>query len=536
MRKIKFSTSIPANLSEFSSEPNEKFSRAKLKVFYIGETEDHRLFTEKFSKELIKTLPYTPVVSQYVEEDDDFKGHASEQAIYGIVDPKSKISFEEDENGKTWAVCDVVLYTERRDMVGTIAKKIPGNAQSLEMDPKTIQYTVNYDSKMKIKNIEFTKGELIGVSVLGKNQKPAFTGSAFFEASDFQEKMQLLINYCQNNEERGTEMDATILNFVELSWGEKSQRIVEALEQRYGKYCVYPVDWFDNSVVCYIYYEALDKCILTRVYFNVSEDAVIELGDAEEVRVIYEKVEAPVNDATVIEDAPAMEEIPTTNAEEVPITTAETDVMEEDGSKDDDEDAPCGCEETDVVDAADDDKDDDKDDPCGCEENHSENSPENEECGDNKEDKEEQCSIIVEVETGGDAELQSAPEAENSVDVPIFNNEEGAANADENQSNVAALTESERQEFEALKRAKKLNLLESYNDLPAEILDEFKGKVDEMNFEDLEAALAIEFRRIQQTQPKSSSMRTFSIIPRSTGIQSEKAILADLVNKYKNKN
>lgn len=535
MRKIKFSTSIPANLSEFSSEPNEKFSRAKLKVFYIGETEDHRLFTEKFSKELIKTLPYTPVVSQYVEEDDDFKGHASEQAIYGIVDPKSKISFEEDENGKTWAVCDVVLYTERRDMVGTIAKKIPGNAQSLEMDPKTIQYTVNYDSKMKIKNIEFTKGELIGVSVLGKNQKPAFTGSAFFEASDFQEKMQLLINYCQNNEERGTEMDATILNFVELSWGEKSQRIVEALEQRYGKYCVYPVDWFDNSVVCYIYYEALDKCILTRVYFNVSEDAVIELGDAEEVRVIYEKVEAPVNDATVIEDAPAMEEIPTTNAEEASIEVINAEEKDDDEKKD--EDAPCGCEDAEIDD---DDKDDDKDkdDPCECEDNHSEPSPENEECEDDKEnkDKEEQCSVIVEVETGGDAELQSAPEAENSVDVPIFNNEEGAANADESQSNVAALTESERQEFEALKRAKKLNLLESYNDLPAEILDEFKGKVDEMNFEDLEAALAIEFRRIQQTQPKSSSMRTFSIIPRSTGVQSEKALLADLVNKYKNKN
>jgi hypothetical protein len=373
---------------------------------------------------------------------------------------------------------------------------------------------------------------------LGKNQKPAFTGSAFFEASDFQEKMQLLVNYCQNNEERGTEMDATILNFVELSWGEKSQRIVEALEQRYGKYCVYPVDWFDSSVVCYIYYEALDKCILTRVYFNVSEDGAIGLGDAEEVRVIYEKVEAPVNNATVIEDAPAMEEVPVINAED--ITDSSIEVINAEDKDDDekkDDDAPCGCEDAEAADNKDDDHDDkEEDDPCGCEENHSENSPENEECGDDKEDKEEQCSVIVEVETGGDAELESAPEAENSVDVPIFNNEEGAANADESQSNVAALTESERQEFEALKRAKKLNLLESYNDLPAEILDEFRGKVDEMNFEDLEAALAIEFRRIQQTQPKSSTMRTFSIIPRSTGVQSEKAILADLVNKYKNKN
>ena len=102
MKKIKFSTSIPASLFDFSSEPNEKFSRAKLKMFYVGETPDHRLFTENFSKDLIKTLPYTPIVSQYDEEQKDFKGHATEQNIYGIVDPLGSVSFEKDEqDGKT---------------------------------------------------------------------------------------------------------------------------------------------------------------------------------------------------------------------------------------------------------------------------------------------------------------------------------------------------------------------------------------------------------------------------------------------------
>ena len=50
MRKVKVQTNLPAYLSDFVSEPNEKFSRAKLKVFYIGETADKRLFTEKFAK------------------------------------------------------------------------------------------------------------------------------------------------------------------------------------------------------------------------------------------------------------------------------------------------------------------------------------------------------------------------------------------------------------------------------------------------------------------------------------------------------
>ncbi|MBR4328766.1 MAG: hypothetical protein IKP71_02845, partial [Candidatus Riflebacteria bacterium] len=62
MNKIKINTNIPAYLTDFTSTENEKFTRAKLKVFYIGETADHRLFPEKFSKKVIKTLPYTPVV------------------------------------------------------------------------------------------------------------------------------------------------------------------------------------------------------------------------------------------------------------------------------------------------------------------------------------------------------------------------------------------------------------------------------------------------------------------------------------------
>lgn len=55
---------IPAKLSGFTQDStNQNFSRGKLSVFYIGETEDHRCFTKDFAKELIKSLPFTPVVS-----------------------------------------------------------------------------------------------------------------------------------------------------------------------------------------------------------------------------------------------------------------------------------------------------------------------------------------------------------------------------------------------------------------------------------------------------------------------------------------
>ncbi len=98
---IKNFTSLPATFVEVS--PNSEsslYTRAKLKIFYVGMTADNRLFTETFSKKLLKSVGYTPVISRYNTEKEDFEGHAPEQNIYGIVDPIVLPTFEEDEAGR----------------------------------------------------------------------------------------------------------------------------------------------------------------------------------------------------------------------------------------------------------------------------------------------------------------------------------------------------------------------------------------------------------------------------------------------------
>ena len=140
MKKQTINFSWPATLSNFSLDTShENFSRAKLEVFYQGETADHRYFSQEFSEQLVKTLPFTPVVSYYDKDTDDFVGHATEQQILGLVDPTKEPTFEVKEDGNTWCVCDVVLYTERPDMVGELAKKVVGHSQSLELDPRTVK-------------------------------------------------------------------------------------------------------------------------------------------------------------------------------------------------------------------------------------------------------------------------------------------------------------------------------------------------------------------------------------------------------------
>jgi hypothetical protein len=231
---IKNFTSLPASfvaVSENSESP--LYTRGKLRVFYQGETADHRLFTESFSQELLKTIGYTPVVSKYNTEKDDFEGHSSQQQIYGIVDPVEQYTLETDDDGKIWAVCDVILYTERPDETGSIAQKIIGHPQSLELKADTVQYKINRDSQTgKFLNIEFTAGQFIGVSVLGKDQEPAFTGSTFFDVKEFNKQFERVKEYCET---RGEQMNVIIPTFVEQSWGEKQKYVMDALDAKYGE-------------------------------------------------------------------------------------------------------------------------------------------------------------------------------------------------------------------------------------------------------------------------------------------------------------
>ena len=508
MRKVKVQTNLPAYLSDFVSEPNEKFSRAKLKVFYIGETADKRLFTEKFAKKVIKTLPYTPVVSSYDADEDDFVGHAAEQNIYGIVDPCGKITFEE-EDGQTWATCDVVLYTERPDSTGKIASKIVGKQHSLELDPKTVRYTVNYDSKKKLKNIEFLDGEFVGVSVLGDKQKPAFSGSHFFKASqlgDFEAKMDILRDYCENK--RGNDMDVTILNFVELSWSEQSKLVYKALEEKFGQYCIYPVEWYNDKVITYIYSEETQESALFRVDFSINEDGnQVELAEPVKVRVEYVDVVEPaeVSEATdhETEDVVATEDVVTPAENGFEEVAVEEPVIEEE---------PVGQVEE-VVQA------------------ENQDAPANEDVQGDAEAP----------EAAAEPTFESNPPSEelNPIDI---NNEEGAT-AKQNEATASAnpstFTESEREELEALRKQQKQQIIASYEeDLPQEILDQFMSEIDNFDAESLEAELAKKYRSYskenKKVQPVQSTMRTFSFTP-VVGVQTRSQHLADLVNRYKTK-
>lgn len=213
---MKVNYSIPVTLFDYRESENSLYSYAKLKIFYVGMTGDKRLFTQEFSDKLMASLPYVPVVGYYDEEEEDFKGHnLSVQYIYGIVPEDTTMDYIE-EDGKKYAICDVILYTGRRDRTGEIAQEIVGKSHSLELNPADTKYKINKLSNGQIKSIEFTEGTLLGLSVLGDNEKPAFAGSEFFNMqsefmkmfADFRMKLE---EFTKNNQ-RGDEMSVELEN------------------------------------------------------------------------------------------------------------------------------------------------------------------------------------------------------------------------------------------------------------------------------------------------------------------------------------
>lgn len=240
---MQINTSIPAEIqkiphSSFNEQTtNDYVTHCKLKVFYVGETSDHRLFTKDFSEKLVQTLPQTPVIAHYNEDDDDFNAHHENQSVYGYVPESSQIEFVE-EDGVTWAFTDIVLFTGREDSIGEVASKIIGKQQSLELDPDTVDYRLHKDSNGKIERIEFLDGSLTGVSVVGDNETPAFTGSQFFKDKDdefkeFFKKFEDIID-TQFTNSRQNEGGVKV-NFLEKYSNEIAPKIHEYLTNTYDE-------------------------------------------------------------------------------------------------------------------------------------------------------------------------------------------------------------------------------------------------------------------------------------------------------------
>ena len=497
--------------------PNEVFSRGKLKVFYKGETADHRYFSDAFAEKLLKSLPYTPIVSYYDEEAKDFRGHSPEQAIYGIVDPCRQPRFEKDDDGKEWCVCDVVIYTERAGKIGEIAKQIVGHKQSLERTDA--KYVINYDAHRHFKNIEFTDGKFVGVSVLGNDQEPAFTGSQFFTAEaqeTLEAKLKLLRDYCSQAAQENLDQKEKTSNggfsmqitnyseFRKLTWGETATKLDETLTKEYGNEAYTSIEDREDGFVYVKFYSYLDGSVsLYRIQYSLADDGSVQLGDRKPVRrtweVIPEKAEtspaaATAEEAPVDEVVSSVAEEPQDGKDAAVATVAENNEPKEAEAKADVASVVKATEATATEVAA------------------PEETKPSEEVAETEKAVETVASENLTAVENATATREVSPATLNTaIGANEEENAEGEQSSEQQNNNHSAsastLDQSEREEFEALKKQEKLNFLTSYKDkLSDEDFQRFAAELD--NYSSKES-LEVEILRaaLAHSQEEKSSIR-----------------------------
>lgn len=492
---MKLDFSIPVTLSDYKKGDNPLYSYAKLKIFYVGETGDKRLFTKKFSDSVLKSLPYVPVVGYYNYETDDFVGHNQKvQHIYGVVPEITGAEYVK-EGGKEYAVCDVILYTGRADDTGEIAQKIVGKSHSLELNPENVKYKINKDQFGKVKNIEFLEGTLVGLSILGDGENPAFKGSEFFKENDeletiFEGLKEKVREFSATIKTRGEVMENNTLNIVEPTQTAENPEVINVIEpdftenpateeepvlsalERYNSFLMQTSDEelfrkvskklaerFDSYVVQMFAEEKIlvffdfEEGVYKRITYEVMDEDDIEFGEAVKVKQRFltdEEIENLQNDGQFTQT-----DLGTTVTEGEPAVA---------GNRKDE--------------------------------------------GENFEENTQTATI----------EGQSTNE--------VFN--------------ASPLSDSEREELTSLRnevngfrRVKKLELIESFrNDLSSEFLDNLTSQVDSYELDGIDIALSKEFTRVSK---QFNSKRTNNSPLLYTGEMSngEDGSIKSLIDKYK---
>lgn len=518
MKKIP--SNVPVFIQDVESQENGRYSTAKLKVFYQGETADHRLFTKRFSDKVIETLPSTPVVGFYSEVGDDFIGHNSIQYVYGHVPETASIEYVKDEeSGNTFVITDVILYTERKDNIGEVARKIVGKQHSLELDPDTLEYKVNRDKNGRFLNIEFLSGQFIGLSVLGDNETPAFTGSCFFTTN---EDFKSFASKCHDNFDK-------FLNFLDKSGGEI--RVFNSAEffSKAGEFLAKTMQEYQEDI-----YSALDAMgIYGWICENTTEYAVIYQYNAVTDKCEYLKYSIVEDNGNLSLTNPVPVKARFLTEEQLQLLDSNQGsfVAEPEDKDDKEDDADPADPDNDPVDPDDEDFVKNDEEKKGA-------------CAKDDEDKKGACATDDEVDkktncVSGAEEDDKKGATDGTTDPQTTNDEEEEGNKQVGTATAsvgsASLSSEERAELEQYRKAAKIAVIDSYAaDLDENILNIYRNKVDEMSKDELEAQLAIEFRKVIKSKENASTIKgatTFSTIMAAEEYHEDNP--ADVIKKYR---
>lgn len=278
-----FSVEVYGNLEPY----NEVISKARVRIFYLGENRNAAYISREFAEKLVMTLPYTPVKGIFDEINDDYSDHGerrSEGRIYGIVPENPNFAWEEhkDEDGvtRTYACADVLIFTA----LYAEANLILGKGESMELYGPSIKGTWRMIDGKRL--FEYTEGCFLGLQVLGDEVEPCFEGAAFFSLDDLRGTIKKVEQYLAQFEKK-LEDKQMIVNF-KLSDERKANQLWSLLNPNCTEEGGYVINYeicevYDNYAVCWNY----DEQIFERVYYTKNdENDSVEINSKEQCFIV----------------------------------------------------------------------------------------------------------------------------------------------------------------------------------------------------------------------------------------------------------
>lgn len=184
-------------------EINSSFDRGVLRICYAGENRNKTFIDKKDLERCVKTLPYVPVVGNYIRSEEDFGGHdveiittldgeirmVNKTQPLGVVPADANIYFETytNESGEEheYLYTDVLLWKRQEAY-----KKIKEDGVISHSMEITVKDGESIDGIYHIYDFEFT-----ALCLLGSNVTPCFEDSALelFTTSDFKAQFELMM-------------------------------------------------------------------------------------------------------------------------------------------------------------------------------------------------------------------------------------------------------------------------------------------------------------------------------------------------------
>lgn len=283
-KMLTLDVSLYGNFEKF----NDTLSKCRVRIFYKGMNRNRTFISEEFAKQLIDSLPYTPVKGIFEKEEVDYTDHGENNTdgrIYGVVMAEPNFAWEdhEDEDGeiRTYACADVLCYTG----LYPEAALISGKSQSMEIYRKTLvgEWRISEDDGLPY--YHFINGSLLGLQVLGDEVEPCFEGSAFFNLyAGARDLYDYIRNYTKNKkEELIMPMDSTLFR---LSDSAKESALWELLNPNFNEengYVAnyYICDVYDDYALCF----NKDSKSYERVMYTKDND-IVTLGDISTVYIV----------------------------------------------------------------------------------------------------------------------------------------------------------------------------------------------------------------------------------------------------------